>query len=354
MNKIILVAYELNPRLGSEAGVSNIWLNILSKFYHVVVFTNISHKKDIEKFQYFNVDFNYINLSDNKVAEAFKRLRMFNLVNSMFASRVKRRVKNLLSKDKYLLIHCISPQGIHSYNDLYKLGVPVIVGPVGGGLRIPEGFERLETKKYKIRNWFYSMQKFNYKWIKYFKNAKRIVIGTQYVKNCLPPSTSAKQIIIYDSVVDIQYFKPVERKKRNLINILYCGRMDINKGCTLLYETYQRLIGNEDFRRKTRLNFVGAGTLLQVMRQWVMRDNLVDNVRIYGRVSKERVLECLSEADIFCAPTLREPGGNAILEAMCCELPIITADYGGPGYCVSEECGIKIQPKDYSSFLDQL
>ena len=36
----------------------------------------------------------------------------------------------------------------------------------------------------------------------------------------------------------------------------------------------------------------------------------------------------LLNSDIYCLPTLKDPGGNAILEAMSCGLPVISTNYG--------------------------
>ena len=43
-----------------------------------------------------------------------------------------------------------------------------------------------------------------------------------------------------------------------------------------------------------------------------------------------------------------------MLEAMSCELPVITSDYGGPAYIVSEDCGIKINLKNYQNYIENL
>ena len=66
---------------------------------------------------------------------------------------------------------------------------------------------------------------------------------------------------------------------------------------------------------------------------------LEDCVSLLGHVARRELLNEYQQSDIFCLPTLREPGGTAILEAMACCLPVVTSDYGGPHYCVTDECG---------------
>jgi glycosyltransferase involved in cell wall biosynthesis len=50
-------------------------------------------------------------------------------------------------------------------------------------------------------------------------------------------------------------------------------------------------------------------------------------------------------------PSLRESGGNALLEAMATGLPIITVNWGGPGEYITDECGIRVNPSTPEAFV---
>ncbi|HHI80114.1 MAG TPA: glycosyltransferase, partial [Planctomycetes bacterium] len=54
--------------------------------------------------------------------------------------------------------------------------------------------------------------------------------------------------------------------------------------------------------------------------------------------------------DIFLFPSYREPSGNVVMEALSYGVPPIVADYGGPGYLVTKECGWKIPVCSRDSF----
>jgi glycosyltransferase involved in cell wall biosynthesis len=354
MKRTILVAYDLNPTLGSEAGVANIWFRLISKYYFVEVITNKRHQKDIEAAGYSNARFHYIDVDSHGFASLFSTLKAFSCLNAIFVKRAKPVISKLISDEVFSLIHCLSPQGVHSYNDLYRLGVPVLIGPLGGALRFPRGFESMETLRYKLRNAFYAIQSHNIKWRQYFINSSRIIIGTPYVQGILPKKCRGKEVVIYDSVIDPNYFAPVEKEAKDYVQILYSSSLEMNKGCTILLAAYRNLIEDESLRAGTRLVYAGEGSLLEAMRESVREYGLSANVLLLGRRPKEEILEYLNASDIFCAPTLREPGGNAILEAMSCELPVITSDYGGPAYCVTNECGIKLRPAKYDLYVKDL
>jgi glycosyltransferase involved in cell wall biosynthesis len=53
-------------------------------------------------------------------------------------------------------------------------------------------------------------------------------------------------------------------------------------------------------------------------------------------------------------PSFREPTGIVLFEAMRNGLPIITTDLGGPGYIVTDKCGIKVTARNPEQFASDL
>jgi glycosyltransferase involved in cell wall biosynthesis len=356
MKKIILVAYDLNPCLGSEAGKANLWLQVISKHYFVEVFTNEKHKQDILKEKYQNVNFNFVRLGS--LAYRFlENVKLYNLMNLMFIKKIKPKIKSMISNasnGKYELIHCITPAGIHAYNDLYKLGMPIIAGPIGGGLKTPANFEQI-FRKQKLLNFardeYYNLLIKNKRWREYFCNAKKIIIGTAYLKELLPEECHKNTVIIFDTLVDPLKFKVINVKRGRNISICFSGRMEPQKGCELLLKSFIGIAKKYD---NVNLDFVGDGSSLSGLKKIVRNLNLNKRVRFLGQIPRDKILEVLNQSDIFCLPTLREPGGVAIIEAMACELPVVTTNYGGPAYSVTHDCGIKIEPTNYDDYVKNL
>jgi glycosyltransferase involved in cell wall biosynthesis len=54
----------------------------------------------------------------------------------------------------------------------------------------------------------------------------------------------------------------------------------------------------------------------------------------------------LAEADVVCAPSLLEPFGQSILEAMACGRTVVATRVGGPPEVVTPEAGILVDPLD--------
>ena len=105
---------------------------------------------------------------------------------------------------------------------------------------------------------------------------------------------------------------------------------------------------------KLKILILGDGPLRRVVDRLIKKHGLDSSVQLIGKVSREKVINTLKESDIYCLPTIREPGGGSILEAMAAGLPIITSDYGGPKYSVTEDCGIKIKVSNYEQYVQDL
>ena len=77
----------------------------------------------------------------------------------------------------------------------------------------------------------------------------------------------------------------------------------------------------------SKLLLVGDGPERVKIEQLGRQFNICDDVRFLGK--QEAVEEVLSVCDLFLMPSEKESFGLAALEAMACEVPVITSDAGG-------------------------
>ena len=87
-----------------------------------------------------------------------------------------------------------------------------------------------------------------------------------------------------------------------------------------------------------KLLLVGDGPERHNIEELCRRDEVCKDVRFLGKL--EMVEEVLSIADLFLIPSEKESFGLAALEAMACEVPVISSNAGGlPELIVHGECG---------------
>ena len=105
----------------------------------------------------------------------------------------------------------------------------------------------------------------------------------------------------------------------------------------------------EAFGRTGRgsLAFVGDGPL---------RDGLASRagIRLVGRVAHDAVTDWIGACDVLCQPSLVEPFGQAILEALASERSVVATRVGGPPEFVPPEAGVLVDPADVASIAEGL
>lgn len=73
------------------------------------------------------------------------------------------------------------------------------------------------------------------------------------------------------------------------------------------------------------------------------------HVRVVGRVPYERVPDWIAASDVVCQPSLVEPFGQAVLEALASERPVVATRVGGPAELVTPETGVLVDPATVAS-----
>jgi len=69
-------------------------------------------------------------------------------------------------------------------------------------------------------------------------------------------------------------------------------------------------------------------------------------VTLLGRVPHDEIPRLLADSHVLCQPSLIEPLGQALLEAMACGRSVVATRIGGPPEFVQPEAGVLIDPLD--------
>ena len=79
-----------------------------------------------------------------------------------------------------------------------------------------------------------------------------------------------------------------------------------------------------------------------------------DKIRAVGRVPHDEVPAYMAAADVVALPSLVEPFGQVILEAMAMERPVLATSVGGPAELVTDAAGALADPYDVAAIRDGL
>jgi glycosyltransferase involved in cell wall biosynthesis len=74
-----------------------------------------------------------------------------------------------------------------------------------------------------------------------------------------------------------------------------------------------------------------------------------ERVRLLGRVAHQRVADLVAASDVVCQPSLIEPFGQVVLEALASERPVVATRIGGPAELLTPETGVLVDPGSVDS-----
>jgi phosphatidylinositol alpha-mannosyltransferase len=161
-----------------------------------------------------------------------------------------------------------------------------------------------------------------------------------------------RQISIIPNGIDLSLYGKNPNTKTNDNSILYIGRLEKRKGVKYLLKAFFEL---QKTLPDVRLILAGDGPDKEKLQEYVKEQGIL-NVEFLGYVTKEKKLELLETAGVFCSPALYgESFGIVLLEAMAKNLPIVAGD--NPGYkAVMKERGMLslVNPRETSGFARKL
>jgi glycosyltransferase involved in cell wall biosynthesis len=165
-------------------------------------------------------------------------------------------------------------------------------------------------------------------------------------------------------VIDVAHFEngsklsPTQRMnlRRELglsgVTFIYVGRLWLGKGLTYLIDAFA---GLQHLNFETSLLLVGDGPDEALLRERCAQNGL-RNVVFSGFQHADRLPALYAAADVFAFPTLGDPFGLVVLEAMSCGLPVIATSASGEirDRVAEDVNGFIVAPADSDQLLDRM
>lgn len=253
------------------------------------------------------------------------------------ASRLKRRLKS----DEFDLIHRITPVSPTLPSPLSaRTTVPMVVGPLNGGLPWPQEFPELRSSE---REWLSPLRRL-YRQLPGFRSTYQhlagVISGSRHTATEIPKYFHGQQFHLPENGIDPVKF-PIASdwtEPAGSFGFISTGRLVPYKGFDLILDAMAR----SSLLRKCRLQIVGDGPQRQNLQEKCCQLGLAETVNFHGWLPQPQVAELLSASQAFVFPSLREFGGAVVLEAMASGLPAIVMDYGGPAELIDDTTGVRL------------
>ena len=271
-----------------------------------------------------------------------------------FYFRARRWIRAALARgERFDLAHQPVPVAMRYPCPAAGLGLPYLMGPVGGSLESPPAFAAEEG----TAPWYVGLRRLDALRLRRDRPLRRTyeqadcVIGiAPYVQDFLGGLALRRFEVMSETGID-ELVPLVDRAGRGAdpVRLLFVGRLVRTKGARDAIRAVGLATGVP-----VTLDIVGDGPDRAACEALSAELGLTGRVRFHGRLPREQVASCYRAADIFLFPSYREPGGNVVFEAMAHGLPLIVSDLGGPGNVVDESCGLRLHPVTPESYARNL
>jgi glycosyltransferase involved in cell wall biosynthesis len=241
-------------------------------------------------------------------------------------------------------VYHVTFSGTHAASLMGKLGIPLIMGPIGGGERAPlalrSSIPTLCKMKELIRDLRIVLHRYGPVTRSSLAAAERIYVTTPESFRLVPKKWHSKtevQLSIATSIPAVQ--KPGGELSVNRRFVCF-GRLLHWKGVHFAIRAIAEV-------RRTMpdatLTVFGTGPEGSWLRELTKRVGAEDAVEFIGHVPRRgQILESLHTYNAHIFPSLHDSGGLVALEALSAGLPVICLGLGGPGVIVNETCGVVI------------
>ena len=313
-------------------------------------------REDFERF-YFTNDTklqSFIYKFFKRAPERIRSLIGDQWIHILTGFRSRRIVKRLVEEGLVDVVFEPIPIAPKAVSCQYALGVPVVIGPMCGGLSFPPAFRYMDPPwvSFTLGITRILSQVLN-RLIPGKHQATFLVVGNPRAKQALPKGLKAEVVQVIESGVELNAITPNPFPRRDPsqpARFAYFARFVDWKGIEFLVEAFPKVLE----RTNAVLDLIGDGDLLEATKAQAERLGISDHVVFYGRVPLARGLEIVNNADAYMATGIRECGGLTLLEALGSGTPVIAANWMAPGDYIDETSGIRVDVSSRQAFIDGL
>lgn len=247
-----------------------------------------------------------------------------------------------VASGEFDIVHRLTPLSTATPSSvIHRWRAPVVLGPLNGGLPWPPGFENVRTKEREWLSPFRRLTRHLPGWRRTFRVASCVISGSVDAWRQLEGVAAGKHVYLPRNGVDTGAFADSERPGRDAsrpLEVVFVGRLVPYKGADVMLEACAGLMR----AGRVRVTIAGKGPQLEELKGVVERLGVGGAVVFRGDVPHAELPGLYAASDVFVMPSIREFGGAVVLEAMSCGVPVVVADYGGPGELATPEVGCMV------------
>jgi glycosyltransferase involved in cell wall biosynthesis len=274
----------------------------------------------------------------------------------------RREIRRLIVEQGISVVHQPIPVSPKEPSLIYGLGVPVIIGPMNGGMNYPPGFRNLQSTTERVSlaagrrladfmNWLMPGK----------RQAAMLLVANERTRKALPRGVCSNVVTLVENGVDLTLWNVPEcsasERTSGSVRFVFMGRLVALKAVDLLLIAFKRASA----QTAMSLSIIGGGDEQANLKQMASTLGILGDssdqpgkVNFLGWMTQAECARQLAQSDALVLPSLHECGGAVVLEAMAMEIPVIATAWGGPLDYLDSSCGVLVEPTSKEAFVDNL
>lgn len=340
--KVLLSAYSCLPNAGSEPGIGWSWArHLAARGVQVTVLTRIELRDSLESylsehpvtglaFAYVKVPTNLFPITGN----------LHYMLWQCYAVAV---AKQLHQRNHFDVVHHVTYSSLHVPTQLWRLGIPTIFGPVGGGQTAPAAMlEYFGPSRWRERMRTLVTRAISYSPLhRYWLSRMNVILAansdTLSIINRLGRLDASLQPDVGISSDHVETSARQVKSAHSPLRVIWVGSILPRKALPLALDALSRTTV------PVELTIVGSGPPESVVRRMIAERNLNERVHWAARrLTIAEVRRAYLENDVMLFTSLRDTCGIQLVEAMAAGLIVVTLDHQGAREIVSDDLGIRV------------
>lgn len=265
--------------------------------------------------------------------------QLIQLVTQLNMRGIARRI---VAKHAIDVVFQPAPIAAKAVSFLDRVGAPVVIGPMSGGMELPPAFRHMDGPLVHVAiRAARAASALLHRLVPGKLHAAALIVANERTRRALPKGAHGRVYGVMESAVDLARWPVRDCEPASpCVSFIFCGRFVDWKGIQYLVRAFAPLAREGG----VRLDLVGDGELLGAVRQQIDAEGIADSVILHGRLPLEGYIALLQDAGVFVSPSLRECGGIAMMEAMAVGVPVIAVNWGGGAQYANRDCAILVEP----------
>ena len=259
-----------------------------------------------------------------------------------------RAARPLHADRRFDVVHAITTSGIRFPCFLGRLGIPFIIGPLGGGELMPRQVRRKLPPYHRMLEHLRELTTLLLPLDPFmrdtFTRAQIIFVRTPETGSAIGLRHGAKIRQCFGIGIEPESIvaapRTANRGSAGTFGVLFVARLIYWKGGELVLACFEQLLRRVP---EARLTIIGRGPELAPLQRRAAERALTD--RIVWRddwISVDVLQAQYATNQVLLFPSLHEAGGTVVLEAIANAMPVVCLNVGGPGQIVGQKLGAAI------------